>query len=188
MTTGSRDIIVAVIDTGLDVRHPDLAQNIWVNKGESGTDAKGRNKATNGIDDDNNGYADDVHGWNFVTNNNDVTDNHGHGTHIGGIIGAVGGNGIGVVGISPKVSLMALKYYDPKAPGMNNLLNTVKAIQYAVRMQAHIINYSGGGLDPSPEEKRAVELANQRGVLFVAAAGNDGDRHGLRHGWTSDRS
>ena len=173
MTTGSRDIVVAVIDTGIDVRHPDLAQNIWVNKGETGTDLKGRNKATNGVDDDNNGYPDDVNGWNFVLNNNDVSDNHGHGTHIAGIIGAVGGNGIGVVGISPKVSLMALKYYDPKAPGMNNLLNTVKAIQYAVRMQANIINYSGGGLDPSPEEKRAVELANQRGILFVAAAGNE---------------
>ncbi len=186
MTTGSRQIVVAVIDTGIDVRHPDLAENIWVNKGETGTDIEGKNKATNGKDDDNNGYKDDVHGWNFVMNNNDVYDNHGHGTHIAGIIGAVGGNGIGVVGISPKVSLMALKYYDPKAPGMNNLLNTVKAIQYAVRMEASIINYSGGGLDPSPEEKRAVDLANQRGILFVAAAGNERSNSDIKAYYPAD--
>lgn len=173
LSTGSRDIIVAIIDTGIDANHPDLAENIWTNKGETGYDSKGRNKATNGIDDDGNGYIDDIHGWNFVSNNNDLTDNHGHGTHIAGIIGAVGGNGIGISGISPKVSLMALKYYDPKASGTNNLLNTVKAMQYAVRMKANIINYSGGGLDPSPEEKKAVELAMKQGILFVAAAGNE---------------
>lgn len=173
LTTGSRDIVVAIIDTGIDANHPDLAENIWVNKGETGYDVKGRNKATNGVDDDGNGYIDDIHGWNFVSNNNDLTDNHGHGTHIAGIIGAVGGNGIGISGISPKVSLMALKYYDPKASGANNLLNTVKAMQYAVKMKANIINYSGGGLDPSPEEKRAVELAMKQGILFVAAAGNE---------------
>ncbi|MGE0764543.1 MAG: S8 family peptidase, partial [Bdellovibrionales bacterium] len=173
VSTGSKDIVVAIIDTGIDVRHPDLADNIWTNKGETGVDVKGRNKATNGVDDDGNGYVDDVHGWNFVSNSNDLTDNHGHGTHIAGIIGAVGGNGIGISGISPKVSLMALKYYDPKAPGVNNLLNTVKAMQYAVKMRASIINYSGGGLDPSPEERRAVELAQKQGILFVAAAGNE---------------
>jgi thermitase len=173
LTTGSKDIVVAIIDTGIDVRHPDLADNLWVNPGETGVDAKGKNKATNGIDDDRNGYVDDVHGWNFVSNSNDLTDNHGHGTHIAGIVGAVGGNGIGIVGNAPKVSLMALKYYDPKAAGVNNLLNTVKAIQYAVRMKANIINYSGGGLEPSPEERKAISLANDANILFVAAAGNE---------------
>lgn len=173
LTTGSKDIIVAIIDTGIDVSHPDLAKNLWTNPGETGLDSKGRRKDSNGIDDDGNGYVDDVHGWNFVSNNNDLSDNHGHGTHIAGIIGAVGGNGIGAIGISPNVSLMALKYYDPKAPGVNNLLNTVRAIQYAVKMRANIINYSGGGLDPSPEERAAVELARQQNILFVAAAGNE---------------
>lgn len=186
VTTGSRDIVVAIIDTGIDVRHPDLSDNIWTNKGETGTDKKGRNKATNGVDDDGNGYVDDVHGWNFVSNNNDLTDNHGHGTHIAGIIGAVGGNGIGISGISPKVSLMALKYYDPKAPGFNNLLNTVKAIQYAVSMRASIINYSGGGLEPSSEERRAIELANQQGILFVAAAGNERSNSDIKGYYPAD--
>lgn len=186
LTTGSKDIVVAIIDTGLDIRHPDLTDNLWVNPGESGTDANGRNKASNGVDDDGNGYIDDVHGWNFVANSNDVTDNHGHGTHIAGIIGAVGGNGIGVVGISPKVSLMALKYYDPKSPGMNNLLNTVRAIQYAVQMRANIINYSGGGLDPSPEEKRAIELAQHKSILFVAAAGNERSNSDVRGYYPAD--
>lgn len=186
LTTGSREIIVAVIDTGVDVTHPDLAENIWVNKGEVGFDSKGRNKSTNGVDDDGNGYADDVHGWNFVANNNSVADNHGHGTHIAGIIGAVGGNGIGIVGISPKVSLMALKYYDPKAPGMNNLLNTVRAIQYAVKMKANIINYSGGGLDPSPEEKKAIELAQSQNILFVAAAGNERSNSDIKAYYPAD--
>jgi thermitase len=186
LTTGSKDIVVAIIDTGIDVRHPDLTDNLWVNPGETGVDAKGRNKATNGLDDDNNGYADDVHGWNFVSNNNDLSDNHGHGTHIAGIIGAVGGNGIGIVGISPQVSLMALKYYDPKAPGVNNLLNTVRAIQYAVRMKANMINYSGGGLEPSPEERKAIELANLHGILFVAAAGNERSNSDIKAYYPAD--
>ncbi|MCB0408395.1 MAG: S8 family serine peptidase, partial [Bdellovibrionales bacterium] len=107
--------------------------------------------------------------------------NHGHGTHIAGIIGAEGGNGIGISGVAPKVSLMILKYYDPKAPGVNNLMNTVKAIDYAVKMNALIINYSGGGLEKSPQEIAAIQRAKQKGILFVAAAGNEqsnSDIHG----------
>jgi thermitase len=186
VSTGSRDIVVAIIDTGADVRHPDLSQNLWVNPGESGTDVKGRNKSSNGIDDDGNGYVDDIHGWNFVRNDSDLSDNHGHGTHIAGIVGAVGGNGIGISGISPNVSLMILKYYDPKAAGVNNLLNTVKAIQYAVRMRANIINYSGGGLDPSPEEKMAITQAEKAGVLFVAAAGNERSNSDIKGYYPAD--
>lgn len=173
VSTGSKDIRVAVIDTGIDVNHPDLKSNLWKNPGETGVDAQGRDKATNGIDDDGNGFIDDVHGWNFVGNNSDLSDNHGHGTHIAGIIGAEGGNGVGAAGISPNVSIMVLKYYDPKAQGMNNLYNTVRAINYAVQMNAHIINYSGGGVEPSPEEKRAIEIAKKKGILVVAAAGNE---------------
>lgn len=186
VTTGSKDIVVAIIDTGIDVRHPDLSDNLWTNPGETGKDAKGRDKAANGIDDDGNGYVDDVHGWNFVDNNNILTDNHGHGTHVAGIVGGVGGNGIGIVGISPKVSLMAIKYYDPKAPGVNNLVNTVKAIQYAVKMNANVINYSGGGLEPSSEERRAIELAANKGILFVAAAGNERSNSDLKGYYPAD--
>lgn len=173
ISQGSRDIVVAVIDTGVDVRHPDLASNLWVNPGETGLDSEGHDKARNGLDDDGNGFVDDVHGWNFVANDNNLKDEHGHGTHICGIIGAEGGNGIGISGVSPRVSLMVLKYYDPKSPDANNLVNTVKSIDYAVKMGAKIINYSGGGIAPAPEEKAAIERAMKKGILFVAAAGNE---------------
>lgn len=173
LTKGSKDIIVAVIDTGIDIKHEDLKDNLWVNKGESGRDSKGRDKSRNGIDDDKNGYVDDVHGWSFTSNDNNLTDNHGHGTHISGILGAVGGNGKGISGVSPNVSIMSLKYYDPMSPGNNNLEFTIKSIHYAVENGARIINYSGGGLEFSKEEKAAIEKAQKKGILFVAAAGNE---------------
>lgn len=173
ITQGSKKIIVAVIDTGMDVSHEDLSDNLWRNPGETGRDKEGNDKASNGIDDDGNGYIDDVHGWNFVSNNNSLTDNHGHGTHISGIVGAVGGNKKGISGVSPKVSLMTLKYFDPKQVGTNNLENTVKAIHYAIENGAKIINYSGGGTEFSAKEKQAIKRAKRKGVLFVAAAGNE---------------
>lgn len=186
VTKGSKSKIVAVIDTGADVNHEDLSENIWVNPGETGLDAKGRNKATNGIDDDNNGYVDDVHGWNFVSNNNDLTDNHGHGTHIAGIIGAVAENKKGISGIAPEVSLMIIKYYDPKVPSTDNLKNTINSIKYAVKMGANIINYSGGGVDYSQEEFEAVKEAEKKGILFVAAAGNERSNSDQFHYYPAD--
>lgn len=173
ISKGSSRIIVAVIDTGIDTDHPDLKDNLWKNPGEIGLDSSGKDKSSNGIDDDNNGYIDDVHGWNFVTNNENVTDHHGHGTHIAGIIGAKGGNGIGISGVSPQVSLMVLKYMDPQFPKNNNLIATIKAIRYATKMKAQIINYSGGGLIRSAMERQAIQQAKQQGILFVAAAGNE---------------
>jgi len=186
ISQGSRDITVCVIDTGADIHHPDLMNNLWVNKGEVGLDSKGRDKATNGIDDDNNGFIDDVHGWNFVHNNNNLKDDHGHGTHIAGIIGAEGGNGIGISGVAPKVSLMILKYYDAKGSDVNNLVNTVKSIDYAVKMNCNIINYSGGGIAPSSDEKAAIERANKKGILFVAAAGNERSNSDIRKYYPAD--
>jgi thermitase len=186
ITQGSKDIVIAVIDTGADIHHKDLAENLWVNPGESGivqsdyclkqknpVAVKECNRATNGIDDDGNGFVDDVHGWNFVQNDNSLTDNHGHGTHIAGIIAAKNGNGMGITGVAPNVSIMALKYYDPKVASTNNLKNTVNAIRYAIKMHANIINYSGGGTDYSAEEFAAVKDAERAGILFVAAAGNE---------------
>lgn len=173
ITKGSKDIVVAVIDTGIDVNHSYLKENLWVNKGEQGLDSNGKNKATNRVDDDGNGFVDDVHGWNFVANDHDLTDNHNHGTHIAGIIAAKSDDNSGVVGVAPGVSVMVLKYYDPKSKFNSNLANTIKAIHYAIKMKADIINYSGGGLEYSAEEFAAVKLARQNGILFVAASGNE---------------
>ncbi len=169
ITQGRRDIVVAVIDTGVDISHPDIKNNLWKNPGECGN-----GKENNSVDDDHNGYIDDCHGFNFIKNNgSDISDNHGHGTHIAGIIGAEGGNKLGISGVAPKVSLMILKYYDPNINGIDNLKNTIRAIHYARKMNAHIINYSGGGLEFSQREYEAVQLAQKSGILFVAAAGNE---------------
>ncbi|MCB0405283.1 MAG: S8 family serine peptidase [Bdellovibrionales bacterium] len=177
----SKDIVVAVVDTGIDYTHPELKQNIWVNKGEVGAwtpkDLKStacRDKRCNGIDDDHNGFVDDATGWDFVHNVPLPFDTHGHGTHIAGIIASAAANGAGVSGVCPNVSIMALKYYDNSVLGYNNLQNTVKAIEYAIRNGAQIINYSGGGSDPAPIEAMAVKKAGEKGILFVAASGNDG--------------
>ena len=186
VSRGSKKVIVAVIDTGIDINHEDLKTNLWKNPGETGLDSKGRDKATNGIDDDSNGFIDDIYGWNFVSNNNKLDDNHGHGTHIAGIIGAEAGNKKGISGISPEVSLMILKYYDPKVPNTDNLKNTVQSIQYAVKMGAHIINYSGGGTDFSQEEHDAIQAAERKGILFVAAAGNERSNSDEHHYYPAD--
>ncbi len=186
VTLGNKSTVVAVIDTGIDSNHEDLKNNLWSNPGETGIDSAGRNKASNGVDDDQNGFTDDVHGWNFVSGNNKLDDNHGHGTHIAGIIGAEAANKKGISGISPNVSLMVLKYFDPKVPNTDNLKNTIAAIRYAVKMGAHIINYSGGGTDFSQEEHDAVALADKKGVLFVAAAGNERSNSDQHHYFPAD--
>ncbi len=186
ISQGDRNIVVAIIDTGIDIYHPDLKENIWTNHGESGLDEGGKDKATNGIDDDHNGYIDDVHGWDFVNEKPLVVDNHGHGTHIAGIVGAVGGNGIGISGVCPKVSLMPLKYFDPTSKGNDNLRNTVRAIRYASLMGAQIINYSGGGTEPNDDEFEAIRFAQGKGVLFVAAAGNEHSNSDVAHYYPAD--
>lgn len=171
ISEGSRKIVVAVIDTGADVDHPDLKDNIWVNPGESGRDDLDRDKASNGIDDDGNGFVDDVHGWNFVFDNKNVDDHHGHGTHIAGIIGASGARTL--TGVAPHVSLMILKYFDPRKPQQNPLQATVRAIHYAIENGAQVINYSGGGIAPSAPEFAVLQEAAAKGILVVAAAGNE---------------
>ncbi len=165
-----KNTVVAILDTGIDKAHPALKGTLWTNPGETGLDASGKDKATNGIDDDGNGFVDDVHGWNFAGNNSDLTDENGHGTHIAGLIA---GNSSQFSGIAPGTKIMILKYFDSKAPGGANLMNTVRAIKYALSMGATIINYSGGGADPHPLEKQALEEANKKNVLVVAAAGNE---------------
>lgn len=152
--SNQKKIVVAIIDTGVDIAHPGLKDNIWVNTKEI---------PDNGIDDDHNGFIDDVNGWNFVDESNKPIDNHGHGTHIAGI----------VKNTAPNVSLMILKYFDPKSLSDKNLSNTVRAIDYAVQNGAQIINYSGGGFGKNPDEEAAIRRAKEKGILFVAAAGNE---------------
>ncbi|MCB0364948.1 MAG: S8 family serine peptidase [Bdellovibrionaceae bacterium] len=167
-------ILVAVIDTGIDTEHPALQNQLWTNPGETGIDLDGNDRSRNGIDDDNNGYVDDVHGWNFVGNNAELKDRHGHGTHISGIIVANPQNGRPSPSPCPQpIRLMVLKYFDPSDSMEFNLRNTVLAIRYATRMGAQIINYSAGGPMRNYLEEKSIRDAERRGILFVAAAGND---------------
>jgi len=160
--TGSSDVVVAVIDTGVDLNHPDLQPNIWINAGEI---------AANGIDDDGNGYIDDVNGWDFVVNDNDPLDANGHGTHVAGTVAAVGNNATGVAGVSWSAKIMALRFMD--AWGIGSTDNAISAIEYAAAMGADIINNSWGSstYNPSQSLKEAIEAS---GALVVCAAGNSG--------------
>lgn len=170
-TTGSRDVLVAVIDSGVDYKHQDLAENYWNNPGENGTDANGKNKKNNGIDDDHNGMIDDWGGWNFVKNNNNPMDDNHHGTHCAGTIGAVGDNGVGVVGVNWNVSIVGLKFLDSEGNG--TLANGVLAIEYATKLGVHIMSNSWGGDEYSETMAAAIRNASAAGILFVVAAGNN---------------
>jgi subtilisin family serine protease len=161
--TGSDSTLIAVIDTGVDYNHPDLAANMWTNPGEI---------PNNGIDDDNNGYKDDVRGWDFANNDNDPFDDNLHGTHVAGTIGAVGNNGIGVAGVNWRVKIMPLKFLG--GDGSGTLANAISAILYAANKKARVMNNSWGGGGFSQALLDAIEYADSKGALFVAAAGNDG--------------
>lgn len=161
ITTGSRDVLVAVIDTGVDYFHEDLRPNMWINS---------REIPGNGIDDDNNGYIDDVHGYDFVSDDSDPFDDHFHGTHVSGTIGAVGNNGIGVAGVCWQVRIMAVKAFDERGNG--TVASAIGAIHYAIVNGARIINASWGLEDRSRALKDAVAEAQAAGIIFVAAAGN----------------
>ncbi len=161
---GSKDVIVAVIDTGVDYTHPELANNMWKNEAEA--------SGQPGVDDDGNGYIDDVHGMNFVTDKGDPKDDNGHGTHCAGTIGAEGNNSAGLVGVNWNVSIMAIKFLDSSGGG--TLANAVKAIDYAKKSKATILSNSWGGAIVSDILEKAVEETREAGKLFIAAAGNDG--------------
>ena len=159
-TKGKKNIVVAVIDTGVHLLHPCLKSNLWMNPKEI---------PNNKIDDDKNGFVDDIHGWNFSDNNNNLQDRHGHGTHIAGLIAATGATSSNpnckVIGVAPKVSLMVLKYYDSNNDG-NNVSNTIKSIEYAINNGAHIINYSGGGPGANEKEKTLIAKAADKNIYF----------------------
>ena len=159
--TGNNDVIVAVIDSGVQTDHPDLAANMWVNPGEI---------AANGIDDDGNGLVDDVHGWDFANGTNDLTDTAGHGTHVAGTIAAVGNNGVGTVGVCWQAKIMALKIGDYYV----SVDAAISALDYAVQKGARISNNSWGGYGYSQSLYDAIAAAGSQGHLVVAAAGNYG--------------
>ena len=165
ISTGSSEVIVGVIDTGVDYNHEDLAANIWINPGEI---------PDNGIDDDGNGYVDDIHGINSITGSGDPMDDHYHGTHCAGIIGAVGGNGKGVAGVNWTVKIIGIKFV---SGGIGLDSDAVESINYAVGLRNRGVNirvlsnsWGGGGFSQSLLD--AINQANSAGILFVAAAGN----------------
>src|SRR5262249_19917907 len=165
VTTGSASVTVAVLDTGLDFSHPDLAPNAWINPGENCAGCR-----NDGIDNDHNGYVDDWRGWDFFNNDNNPTDDNGHGTHVSGTIGAVGNNGIGVTGVNWNVRLMALKFLGADGSGTTD--DAVRAILYAVQNGAVVLNNSYGGTEFSQALSDAIAFADAHNALFVAAAGN----------------
>lgn len=168
-TKGSADILVGVIDSGVDINHPDLKANVWKNT---------REIPGNGIDDDRNGYVDDVHGWNFANNNNNpVADDKKsyHGTHVAGTIAAVQNERNSSSGHAPGVKIMALKYLNSSGVGVTS--NAIKAIDYAIGKGVKILSNSWGSFNSSSALQNAIQRAAQAGILFVAAAGN-GDSQG----------
>ncbi|HEY2415839.1 MAG TPA: S8 family serine peptidase, partial [Pirellulaceae bacterium] len=166
ISTGSSTIVVGVIDSGVDYTHPDLAANIWTNPGEI---------PGNGIDDDGDGFIDDVHGYNFVANNGNPMDDLGHGTHVSGTIGAIGNNGVGVAGVNWNVQIMAIKFLDSSGSGTDSA--AIAAINYAALMHSRGVNikltsnsWGGGGFSQALQD--AIAATQQQGMLFIAAAGN----------------
>lgn len=172
---GSKNVVVAVTDTGVDYTHPDLAQNIWVNADEI---------PDNGIDDDGNGYIDDRHGIDTYHNDSDPMDDHGHGTHCAGTIGGKGDNQLGVAGVNWNVSIMPLKFLG--AGGGGSTLDAITLIDYAVNNGADVINASWGGYFASQALKEAIMRARDAGVIFVAAAGNSASNNDGRPHYPSN--
>ena len=170
ITNGS-GVTIAVIDSGIDAAHPDLAPNLWTNPGEI---------AGNGIDDDGNGYVDDVHGYDFVNDDGDPADSDGHGTHVAGSAAARGDDGEGVVGVAYGAKIMTLQFFDGNAGGYSSIASA--AIRYAVNNGADVINASWGSYGSSTAIYNAIAYARSHGVMFIAAAGNEGndnDSYGL---------
>jgi hypothetical protein len=166
VTTGSPNVTVAVIDTGVDWTHPDLSSQIWTNPGESCPGCQ-----NDGIDNDHNGYVDDWHGWDFANNDNNPMDDHGHGTHVAGTIGATGNNGTGIAGVNWNVRIMPVKFLDAQGQGTD--ANAVSAVLYAAENGADVMNNSWASNDYSQALADAIGVADQHNVLFVAAAGNN---------------
>ena len=182
-TFGKRNVIITIIDTGIDYYHEDLHSNVWINLGED-LNANGLIEESdfNGIDDDNNGFVDDIHGWDFtdaphfpdggdfLDRDNDPMDEHGHGTQIAGIIGATANNGIGIAGVAPGCQIMNLRA--GTSQGLLEEDDVASAIIYAVDNGARIINMSFGDVATSQMLRDVIEFAYHCGVVLIASAGN----------------
>ncbi|MHC4985702.1 MAG: S8 family serine peptidase, partial [Planctomycetota bacterium] len=171
LTTGSSDVVIAIIDTGIDYTHNDLAANMWTNPGEIAGD---------GVDNDGNGYVDDVYGWDFYGNDSNPIDDNSHGTHVAGTIGGAS-DGSGVVGVNWDVKLMALKFLS--GGGYGSTSGAIQAVNYATMMKrdygVNIVatNNSWGGGGYSTALRDAIAAGGQQDILFVAAAGNDNNNN-----------
>lgn len=170
ITTGDPNMVVAVIDTGIDFNHPDLAPNLWTNEAEA--------NGQPGVDDDGNGVIDDIHGYNAITGTGDAMDDQGHGSHCSGTIGARGDDGVGIVGVNWNVKLMAVKFLS--ASGSGTLEDALKAIDYATKMGAKVMSNSWGGGGFSQTLLDSIKRSNEAGALFVAAAGNENNNNDSR--------
>ena len=172
-TTGLRNMVIGVIDSGIDYTHEDLAANMWVNPGEISND---------GIDNDGNGYIDDIHGIDCINDDSDPMDDDGHGTHVAGTLGAVGNNGIGVTGVNWNTKIMALKFLG--ADGTGPISDAIECLAYAVKMKneygidIRITNNSWGADNFSQAMKDIIQASADANMLFIAAAGN-GDEFGI---------
>jgi len=162
LTKGSKDVKIAIIDTGIDYNHSDLKENIWTNQAEL--------NGKPGVDDDGNGFVDDVHGYDFANNDGDPLDGHGHGSHCAGTIAAVHDNGVGVAGVMSEATLVAVKFLSDAGSGTTE--DAVRAIDYATGLNVDIMSNSWGGGGFSQALKDAITRAQDKGILFVAAAGN----------------
>jgi len=160
--TGSSEIIVAVVDTGVDYTHRDIDDNMWLNNGEI---------PGNGLDDDDNGYIDDMYGYDFRNYDSNPKDDHGHGTHCAGIIAAEGNNGLDVTGLCWNAKIMAIKFLN--SSGSGNTSDAIEAFYYAVDNGADVISNSWGGADYSQTMKDAIDYAYSQGAIIVASAGNN---------------